>query len=428
MEFSYVPVASKIHDRAVLSNLLEDHERALGKIGGRRHDEAVADAAEVPFYFVQTGGVENEVVRRHRSRAQQGRTGPLLLIAHPAHNSLPAALEILAQAQQEGGAGRIYLLRGAGDAATLAEIEQTARCLAANARLAEERLGLVGPSSDWLVASAPRPEVVANRFGMKILELAVDELRAQMERDPAPPAGPEYAAWTGAAGVEGVAPPAFARAVGVYRALKELVRRHRLAAVTMRCFDLVTQDGTTGCLALSRLADEGVTAGCEGDIPAVVLLRWLWHLTGRAGWMANPADVDPRKGEVLLAHCTVPLGLVGEHRLKTHFESGLGIGIDGTFAPGPVTLLRLGGAQLDRWWGAEGTLVESRHAPDLCRTQIVARIPPAAAASLLAAPLGNHVVLVPGHVRARFQEAFDLCGAVRPPAGQKDIAEARGEG
>ena len=125
----------------------------------------------------------------------------LAIIVQP-NKDLPAALEILAQAQQEGGAGRIYLLRGAGDAATLAEIEQTARCLAANARLAEERLGLVGPSSDWLVASAPRPEVVANRFGMKILELAVDELRAQMERDPAPPAGPEYAAWTGAVRAE----------------------------------------------------------------------------------------------------------------------------------------------------------------------------------------------------------------------------------
>ena len=42
----------------------------------------------------------------------------LLLIAHPAHNSLPAALEILAQVQQENGSGRIYLLKGKDDAAT----------------------------------------------------------------------------------------------------------------------------------------------------------------------------------------------------------------------------------------------------------------------------------------------------------------------
>ena len=129
--------------------------------------------------------------------------------------------------------------------------------------------------------------------------------------------------------------------------------------------------------------------------------------------MANPSDLDVRKGEILLAHCTVPLGLVGGHRLKSHFESGLGVGIDGTFPPGPVTLLRLGGANLERWWGAEGTLIEDLHLPDLCRTQVKVRISPPAAGELLDAPLGNHLVLVPGHVRALFREAFELCGASR---------------
>jgi len=413
MSFSYVPVASKLHDKRSLSDLLAVHEKALGKIGGSRSDEAVADAAGVPFYFVQTGGTENEAIRRHRSRMQQGRRGPLLLIAHPAHNSLPASLEILAQVQQESGIGRIYLMRGGDDVQTLAEIGQTARCVEANTRLAEDRLGLVGKSSDWLVASSQRPEVVGNRFGTKVVPLSVDELRAQIARDPAPASGPEFAVWEKAAGAEGATREAFARSVGVYRGLKELAKVHRLSALTVRCFDLVTQDATTGCFALSRLADEGITAGCEGDIPSVVMLRWLWHLTGRPGWMANPSDLDVRKGEILLAHCTVPMGLVGQHRLKTHFESGLGIGIDGVFEPGPVTLLRLGGANLDRWWGAEGTLVENRHAEDLCRTQVKVRVSPPAVGELLDAPLGNHLVLVPGHVKALFREAFELCGAMR---------------
>ncbi|NCD22441.1 MAG: hypothetical protein EOL90_05820 [Spartobacteria bacterium] len=411
MSFKYIAVASKLHDRQSLSRALAGHERALAEAGGKRLDGAVADGEELAFIFVQTGGVENEVIRRYRSRRQQGKTGPLLLIAHAAHNSLPAALEILAQVQQEGGAGRIYLLRAPDDAATLADVQQTARCLDANRRLAEDRLGLIGASSDWLVASSHRPETVATRFGLKMVPLSVDELRAHVARDPTPASGPEFATWDRAKACEGVTREAFARAVGVYRGLKALAESYRLGAVTLRCFDLVTQDATTGCLALARLADEGISAGCEGDVPSAILLRWLWHLTGQAGWMANPSDLDVRKGELLLAHCTVPLGMVGEHRLKTHFESGLGIGIDGTFAPGPVTLLRLGGAELDRWWGAEGTLLEDRHAADLCRTQVRVRIPPAAAGQLLEAPLGNHLVLVPGHVRRLFQEAFGLVGA-----------------
>ena len=413
MSFRYIPVASTLHDKRSLSDMLAGHEKALAALGGARLDGAVADGEDVAFTFVQTGGVESDVIRRYRSRMQQGKTGPLLLIAHPAHNSLPAALEILAQVQQENGSGRIYLLKGKDDAATLAEIAQTARCMEANRKLAEDRLGLIGASSDWLVASSHRPETVGNRFGMKVVPLAVDELRAHIARDPAPAHGPEFETWSRAAGTEGVTREAFARAVGVYRGLKALAASYRLTAITVRCFDLVTGDGTTGCLALSRLADEGITAGCEGDIPSAVMLRWLWHLTGKAGWMANPSDLDARKGELLLAHCTVPLGLVGEHRLKTHFESGLGVGIDGTFPSGPATLLRLGGANLERWWGAEGALIEDLHLPDLCRTQVKVRISPPAAGELLDAPLGNHLVLVPGHVRALFREAFELCGASR---------------
>lgn len=413
MSFHYIPVASKLHDRRSLSALLGGHEKALGGIGGNRLDGIVADRAGVAFYFVQTGGVENEIIRRYRSRAQQGKAGPMLLIAHPAHNSLPAALEVLAQARQEGGTGRIYLLKGGEDVPTLAEISQTATCLAANGKLAEDRLGLVGASSDWLVASSQRPEIVLNRFGIRTVPLEVEELRRLIAREPAPVGGSEFDVWERAAAREGATREAFARAVGVYRALKELVRIHRLTAVTVRCFDLVVHDGTTGCFALSRLADEGVAAGCEGDIPSVVMLRWLGHLTGKQGWMANPTDIDVRPGNLRLAHCTVPLGLVGKHRLTTHFESGLGIGLDGSFPPGPATLLRLGGANLDRWWGAEGTLVADRHEPNSCRTQVDVRIPPAAAAELLEAPLGNHLVLVAGHVKGLFREAFELCGATR---------------
>ncbi len=413
MNFRYIPVASKLHDKRSLSTLLAGHEKALAGIGGTRLDGAVADRAGVAFYFVQTGGVENDVVRRSRSRAQQGKAGPLLLIAHPAHNSLPAALEILAQARQEGGTGRIYLLKGIEDASTLAAIAQTATCLEANGKLGEDRLGMIGPSSDWLVASSQRPDVVFNRFGIRTIPLEIDELRRLAARDPAPDAGPDFEAWERAASREGATRAAFARAVGVYRALKELVRIHRLSAVTVRCFDLVAHDGTTGCFALSRLADEGIAAGCEGDVPSVVMLRWLRQLTDRQGWMANPTDVDVRTGMLRLAHCTVPLGLVRKHGLTTHFESGIGIGIDGSFSPGPATVLRLGGANLERWWGAEGTLVADRHEPQACRTQVELRIPPAAAAELLEAPLGNHLVLVSGHVKGLFREAFELVAATR---------------
>ena len=314
MSFLYIPVASSLHDRQQLSLLLGGIEKALGKAGGRRADGSVADGEQVAFHFIQTGGVERDVIRRYRSRAQQGRAGPMLLIAHPRHNSLPAALEILAQVRQEGGQGRIYLLRGPDDVSTVAEIEQTAVCLQAQERLASERLGLVGESSEWLVASSQGAEVVARRFGLKVVSLDIDELRAQMAQEPTPHAGPEFEAWNRAASTAGATPEDFARSVGVYRGLKALVERYRLSAVTVRCFDLLQQEGATGCLALSRLADEGISAGCEGDIPSIILLRWLWHLTGRVGWIEKLVD-SIKKAD------TNNDGLIDTDELKTAAES-----------------------------------------------------------------------------------------------------------
>ena len=104
---------------------------------------------------------------------------------------------------------------------------------------------------------------------------------------------------------------------------------HNLDALTLRCFDLVLQDRATGCLALAQLNDDGVTAGCEGDIPSVLGLLWARLLTGRPGWMANPARVDAGRGRLVLAHCTVPISLVTGYTLRSHFESGLGAAVQG---------------------------------------------------------------------------------------------------
>ena len=56
--------------------------------------------------------------------------------------------------------------------------------------------------------------------------------------------------------------------------------------------------------------------------------------------------------------------------LDTHFESGIGVGISGQFALQPVTLIRLGGVDLDECWIAEGDIVSTGGDTDLCRTQV----------------------------------------------------------
>ena len=200
----------------------------------------------------------------------------------------------------------------------------------------------------------------------------------------------------------------FVAAGGVAGALDDVVEAGGFDAISVRCFDLLHDPGTSGCLALAELNDDGIVAGCEGDLPSTLGMLWARHLRGRATWMANPSRLDRRRNELVLAHCTVAPSLTEGYSLSTHFESGIGVGISGRFAEQPVTLLRIGGRDLDRCWIAEGEIIEQGDEPDLCRTQVTVALSDGSVDDLLERPLGKHLVMVGGHHAARLRRWWQL--------------------
>jgi L-fucose isomerase-like protein len=190
----------------------------------------------------------------------------------------------------------------------------------------------------------------------------------------------------------------------IYGALKSLVGWHRLQGFTLRCFDLLTTTQNTGCMALARLNAEGYVAGCEGDVPAMLSMAVIRAITGLSGFQANPATVNPETGEILFAHCTIPLNMVQRYELDTHFESGIGVGIRGYMAPGPVTIFKVSG-DLSRHFVAQGQLIDKPCSPHLCRTQLTIRLDDAKQTRyFLTHPIGNHHIIIPGHCKALLEE------------------------
>jgi len=378
--FAVMVVGSSLHDAERVGALVGPYLSALEARGGRRVPTPEAAAGGPLLFLVATGGSERLLLDLwDRSEA-------LILLAHPGHNSLPAALETLAAARQAGGRGRIVYLAGAEDEAGLAAAAAAAEDLEVAGALRRARLGMVGPPSDWLVASSPDPETVRRVWGPQVVEVGMERMLAVSR----------------AASLEGAA------GQGVESALRSLIREERLEGVTVRCFDLIGALEATACLTLSTLNDEGVVAGCEGDLPSAVAMLWVRHLLGTVSWMANPARLDPAADCVTLAHCTVARSLVGPTRVDTHFESGLGQALAGEVPAGPVTLVRLGGAGLDRLWLAEGEVVASGSDPDLCRTQATVALAAGTVDTLLTDPLGNHLVMVRGHHAARLRRWWEL--------------------
>lgn len=402
--FDFVPVASPLHDAAALRRSLEPYLGALVGLGGRETGPEAASGPGPVAVVVGTGGTEAAVLRLREARQAVAPDEPLLLVALPAHNSLPAALEALARVRQDGGRGRIVPLRGPDDGPGLARVAAALEDLRVREQLHRARIGLVGVPSDWLVASVPAAAAVRETWGPEVVPAELGALLDATLRPPDEAASGLAASFTaGAATVRETDEAGVKTAASVLPALEGLVARERFDAVAVRCFDLVTERGTSGCLALSALNDSGTVAACEGDLATAVAMLWVKELLGTASWMANPSDADTVTGRLRLAHCTVPRSLLSGWDLRSHFESGLGVALAGELPPGPVTLLRLGGRRLESVFLAEGEALATPRRDDLCRTQLDVLLEPGAVAELLERPLGNHLVLVPGHVALRLR-------------------------
>jgi L-fucose isomerase-like protein len=386
--------ASKLQDakqlQALKSRLLEEL-RALADFKIEEVKKPSGDGLAV--ILVLTGGVEREVLK---TVAQL--PAPSILIAHPGHNSLPASLEILARIRRDGGDGRILF----GDAAHIVPELQLELVLASAWKsLRFSRIGIIGEPSEWLIASDVDPAFLKGRLAVDLINVDMQELMDHIRS--ATVSRKELAAFTREAQeVLGPNSEDIREAITVYRGLRALVDEHRLAACSVRCFDLVTDLHTTGCYALSRLNDEGIPAGCEGDLQSLFSLYIASLLSGQVAFMGNIASVDPENRVVGLAHCMCPLSMAMHYTVYSHFESDLGVGISGTFPEGAYTMFRLGGERLDHLFVREGQLEASEFRTDLCRTQLRLQLDEPID-DLLRAPLGNHHILVPGHFRAAIE-------------------------
>ena len=342
--------------------------------------------------YVRTGGAEGifksllpEMLSRGISR--------YYLLTSGKSNSLAASLEILSYLGQQGLRGEVLhgspeYLRG--------RINALERVAVARQKLQGARIGVIGEPSDWLISSHADPVSVMDRIGARLESIPMEELiqniavsKADESPSEVPMACNVRASYSGA--------------TQVYHALKAVVEKHSLNALTLRCFDLLTSVKNTGCLALASFNADGFPASCEGDVPALLSMMISQALTGFTGFQANPSRIDVETGEILFAHCTVPFNMVTDWQYDTHFESGIGVGIHGNLPEGPVTVFKVDG-KLSRHFAAEGELLHNQYEDNLCRTQVVLQLRPEDARYFLTDSIGNHHIILPGHCKALLEE------------------------
>ena len=389
-------LTSQLHDAAAVDAATQEFLGGLGieyqLMGDDFKDYGGHD---LELIYVRTGGTEglfkNELPRMLRQSKQ-----PFLLLTTGKSNSLAASMEILSYLRQRGLKGEI--LHGSDEyiKRRITTLQQVGKAMR---ELNGCRLGVIGDPSDWLIASKAKYRTIEDKLGIELVNIDMEELLMLLDRIPA-----DINSDLAEKAPNDTIRQSLTGAERIYEALKLIVEGYDLQGFTIRCFDLLTAVKNTGCVALAKFNAQGIVAGCEGDIPALLSMKIAQAVTGKSGFQANPARINPETGEMLFAHCTIPLDMVESYELDTHFESGIGVGIRGFMKPGPVTIFKVSGG-LGRHFAEEGVLVENQGKPDLCRTQQVIQLNDKDAAKyFLTRPIGNHHIIMQGNYKAVLDE------------------------
>lgn len=343
--------------------------------------------------YVASGGSEGyftEVFESLKSR-------PCYILTSGDSNSLAASMEILSFLQQNGGTGEI--LHGSIEKIS-ARIRALKKAVSAKASLSGKNLGCIGMPSDWLIASSFSPEAIAAKLNMGFVQIPIDELLDEIRKEEY--VLNEYSEHFLSAGYDRAE---VEKALYVYGALKRLCARYSLSGITVRCFDLLDTVFTTGCLGLSILNDEGIYAGCEGDVPSLLSMMILGAITGEPMFLCNPSRFDTDAGTAVFAHCTVPTGMLKDYSLNTHFESGIGVAVQGTFESGDVTIFKCSG-DLTRHHAQEGQILDMPFSDMLCRTQIKVALDDFS--YFLSRPINNHHIICRGRHAQAVEDFFSI--------------------
>ena len=397
-------LTSELHDEQAVGAVTREFLESLSiEYDFRGSDYADFGSYPLSLIFVRTGGTEG-IFRRLLPTLSTGKGEKFYLLSSSKSNSLAASMEILSYLQQNDLQGEILH----GDPEYISRrINMLAQVETARRKLRACRLGIVGAPSDWLISSHADKEKVRESLGIELIDIPMQELLdaiAATPLDPTSASSMQISTPDANVPKELAIRQALPGAHQIYLALKTVVERHQLQGFTLRCFDLLTAVRNTGCMALARFNSEGIVAGCEGDVPAMLSMMIAQVLTGMSGFQANPARINPETGELLFAHCTIPFNMVEHYELDTHFESGIGVGIRGYMKEGPVTIFKVSG-DLSRCFIEEGELVRNQAQPDLCRTQQIIRLSdPSKAHYFLTKPIGNHHIIMRGHHKGLLQE------------------------
>ena len=318
----------------------------------------------------------------------------VLIVADLKKNSFASSLEAYAHLKDKYP---VKLFFDENESLKISEIKKFTKVVSALNYINNCRFFIIGSPSDWLLTS--REISSFGRFKTKLNRIEVDEVVSWVEQISNSETSEIIEGWKSSYSNISVEEKSLIDSAKVYFALKTLVNENKIDVLSVRCFDLLSHN-YTACMALSMLNDEGITSGCEGDIPTTFTMMVAEKLSENPVWMANPSLINKENNTITFAHCSVPNKFLSDTKkagLTTHMESGLSTAISGPLKHEAVTIMRFS-EKFDKLSAVKGRIIKSdMKNENLCRTQAVIEID-GNVEDWVEQSLGNHHVIVYGNL------------------------------
>ena len=353
-----------------------------------------AELDKVPFelfsiLFIATGGVEHLIIKDIERLPR-----PIILLTDGLQNSLPAALEVSTWLRKRGIKNEILH----GDFAYIKKrIDTLALNFKAQQTLKNEHIAILGSPSPWLLSSGVDYYLVKQRWGLNFTNIPMSKVYTYFEAVTVNDVKEEVEIFkNNALGCKGVNDTAILNSMRFYKAVKRLCQEDGFTALSMNCYKALEDIGVTGCLANSLLNNEGIIAGCEGDLQALFTLLVIKNLTGQIGYMCNPNSIDIHNNQLILGHCSIPTSQVQDYIIRDHFASKKTVSIQGIVPLGEATIAKCAGECLDEFFVSSGSILDNTSIERSSRTEVLFK-QKNPVSYFLKNPLGNHHILVRGN-------------------------------
>jgi len=347
--------------------------------------QIVWSETDIHGLFFLSGGSEQMAVNR------LGSDRHATLLAFAEDNAFAAAMETKAYLDDRGIPCDLYNLSEPADLLKLKnqiDLQELVRSFT------HQTIAVVGQESPWLIQSTPEPELLKHRLGYQLIRIPWDSL---------PPIDTFLISPDFLEAYKGFGNKEYENHSRVHTLLTGLIQQHELDGISVDCFSLISQYKLTACLSLALLNHNNFPASCEGDLISLVGMMLIKHLFNVMPWMANISGIF--EDSVELSHCTAPLSYLTQYEITTHFESDLGLAIQGQWPRSDYTLLRLD-PRMTQAFVSEGTVIDHTPAPNSCRTRVRMSLPAKDLLRLKMHPLGNHHLMIPGKKKELLMKAL----------------------